>query len=690
MFYILLNHTAIMIYLFMGIYVWKMDSKRKSNILFLILCLMFVFISLEQLIIINISNEETVYFMDRISQIGWLNYPGVLLSLSFQINQTNEEDYLNNKLKKTLIYLPGAIFTGYELFINSYSIRATQIVIVIRLIEYLYNYSYASLVFYNIWCWWKDSSSERTKKQAEILLTFGSLTIAFGALNDFVLLLPIDQFIFLILMFSIWHVNIKYKFLNLSSLITAEDIVDKITDIVIVINAEGIIISLNKKGEEVLGYKYSELTNSHLSKVISLDFNDLFQKSMINHNVMQDKEIYLKTNKGRLITISIDVFTVKDKTGDIMGYVIICQDKTLINKLQVEISERVTKEQELYYLSLHDSLTGLYNRTYFEKQIQKFNNLDNNCLGIIMCDLDGLKLVNDTLGHDVGDKLLINASSVIKSSLQAKDTVYRIGGDEFAILVPQSTEENMNKICSKIQKGVQEFNAKGPQLMLSISVGFAISRDSSKDVTELFKEADDNMYREKLNHNQSVRNTLVQGMMKTLEARDFITEGHADRLKEIMLKFAKYINLPASKLTNLQLLAQFHDIGKIGIPDRILFKPHSLSSKEKVEMQRHSEIGYRIALSLPDLQPIADLILKHHERWDGKGYPLGIKEDKIPIDCRILAIVDAFDAMTSDRPYRKAMTIGAAMTELKSNIGTQFDPRLVFEFLEMLGKDKDS
>jgi HD-GYP domain-containing protein (c-di-GMP phosphodiesterase class II) len=227
--------------------------------------------------------------------------------------------------------------------------------------------------------------------------------------------------------------------------------------------------------------------------------------------------------------------------------------------------------------------------------------------------------------------------------------------------------------------------------MISISIGFAISSSDFHDINELYKEADDNMYREKLNHIQSFRSSMVQGMMKTLEARDFLTEGHAERMRELIWNLGTYVGLRSNMLTNLQLLAQFHDIGKVGISDKILFKPGTLTEIERLEMQRHSEIGYRIAQSIPDLSSISDLILKHHERWDGRGYPLGVKGEDIPLECRVLAIVDAYDAMTNDRPYRKAMSEEEALAEIENNAGTQFDPALVAKFLHMLRKsDRDS
>jgi HD-GYP domain-containing protein (c-di-GMP phosphodiesterase class II) len=197
----------------------------------------------------------------------------------------------------------------------------------------------------------------------------------------------------------------------------------------------------------------------------------------------------------------------------------------------------------------------------------------------------------------------------------------------------------------------------------------------------VYKEVDNSMYREKLHRSKSTRSALVQALMKALEARDFITEEHADRLQDIVISLGKALRLSERNLADLRLLAQFHDIGKVGIPDRILFKPGRLNGEEYKEMQRHSEIGHRIAQSAPDLLPIADHILKHHEWWNGEGYPLGLKEEAIPLECRILAIADAYDAMTSDRLYRKALSQEQAFKELVKHAGIQFDPKLVPIFI---------
>jgi diguanylate cyclase (GGDEF)-like protein/PAS domain S-box-containing protein len=351
-----------------------------------------------------------------------------------------------------------------------------------------------------------------------------------------------------------------------------------------------------------------------------------------------------------------------------------------------DITDRKQMEQQLRYIGLHDPVTGLYNRLYFEEEMLRLEDCRQCPVGLIVCDLDGLKLVNDTLGHSQGDALLKATAHVIRSCFRTSDVVARIGGDEFAILMPFSDIEATEQACRRIREASNEYSQSNPLIPISISVGMANKSDPAVSMNAVFKEADNNMYREKLHHSQSNRSAIVQTLSTAMEARDFITDGHADRLQDIVADMGNALGLTASIISDLRLLARFHDIGKVGVPDHILFKPGKLTAEEYVIMQRHSEIGYRIAQSSPDLTPIADWILKHHERWDGQGYPLGLTAADIPLACRILGIADAYDAMTNDRPYRQAMTSAAAIVEIKHCSGSQFDPQLVEIFIRLVEK----
>lgn len=354
-------------------------------------------------------------------------------------------------------------------------------------------------------------------------------------------------------------------------------------------------------------------------------------------------------------------------------------------KVRRDLSE---SEARYRFISMRDSLTGLYNRNYFEEECRRLDTVQANPLGLILCDVDGLKLINDTLGHDAGNSLLLKTALAIRGSFRENDMVARIGGDEFAVLLPKTSNIMIEEAVKRIEAAVQKDNDLETGPHLSLSIGYAFRKDAAISMTELFKIADNNMYREKLYRSQSTRSTIVNTLRKALEARDFITEGHTERLQNLVIILATAIGFPENRLTDLRLLAQFHDIGKVGIPDRILFKQGKLTQPEILEMQRHCEIGYRIAQASPDLMPIADWILRHHEWWNGAGYPLQLKGEEIPLECRILAIVDAFDAMTNDRPYRKALSVQEAVERLTTAAGIQFDPYLAGEFVETIKNNR--
>ncbi|MZP30670.1 diguanylate cyclase [Heliobacterium undosum] len=361
----------------------------------------------------------------------------------------------------------------------------------------------------------------------------------------------------------------------------------------------------------------------------------------------------------------------------------------LYQTVQMELEERKKAEEALRFLSLHDALTGTYNRAFFERELARLAEDKVGGIGIICCDVDGLKLVNDTLGHSVGDDLLIQTARILEGVFREKGIVARMGGDEFAVLLRNVEEGQVQRACQQIRESLELMKPEIMGLRMSLSVGWKYSSQPPADeeaVRALMREADDTMYRQKLSSNQSNRNALVQALMKMLEVRDFITEGHSQRLQELVVKLGKDVGLSDGRITDLCLLAQFHDIGKVGIPDQILFKPGPLTIEERKQMERHAEIGHRIAQVVPGLLPVADLILKHHEWWNGKGYPLGLKEEDIPIEARILAITDAYDAMTNDRTYRKAMSEEAALCELRRCSGVQFDPRLVDRFIAIAGE----
>lgn len=352
-----------------------------------------------------------------------------------------------------------------------------------------------------------------------------------------------------------------------------------------------------------------------------------------------------------------------------------------------DVTDRKYLEQKLLHLSAHDSLTAVYNRAYFEVALQEYSHLRYMPVGIVNCDVNGLKLINDTFGSETGDIMLGMAAEILRAVFPETSVIARTGGDEFSVLLPNTSAELVDRYCQQVRLQVLEYNQRNNGdsrgVNLSLSMGHAVGGGSLERVSECMREAENAMQREKLHSGQSARSALVSTVKKLLEVRDFQTGGHATRMIDACEQMARLLNLSDERIADIRLLAQFHDIGKVGIPDHILFKSGPLTDEEFMIMKRHSDIGHRIALSSPELLPIAESILQHHEWWDGSGYPLGVKGTDIPLECRILSIVDAYDAMTSERPYRQPLSHDAALAEVCRNAGRQFDPDLVELFMEL-------
>lgn len=406
---------------------------------------------------------------------------------------------------------------------------------------------------------------------------------------------------------------------------------------------------------------------------------------MRNETIMNDlKQVIEEVVKKR--TLSAHYFTIP-LNGQTHYFEVRIQisefDEVLI--MIRDMTERVTLENQLRDLAEKDALTHITNRRFFEAALEEIDQQTINHLIIVLIDIDGLKFVNDTLGHLVGDQVIISTSQFVKNCFQRYGIVSRVGGDEFGIIIRNQLPETVETALDDLKNTLNVFNESGrAPFKISLSYGYAYHASGRIDTDFLFQEADDNMYQNKLLKESSVRNSLVKTLMKALEVKDYVTEGHTNRMQALSTLIGHELHLHQNIMDRIQLLTQFHDIGKVGIPDSILKKPANLSPDEWKVMKTHTTIGERIANESSELKEISHLILKHHEKWDGSGYPLGLLGDDIPIECRILSIVDSFDAMTNDRPYRAALSFGTAIEEIINCSGTQFDPDLVEVFTDVI------
>jgi len=346
----------------------------------------------------------------------------------------------------------------------------------------------------------------------------------------------------------------------------------------------------------------------------------------------------------------------------------------------------VVQNKKNSYLGFHDQLTGLYNRRFYEDELKRLDTKSNLPLTIAMGDVNGLKLVNDSFGHAMGDELLKKVTEAIQHSCRAVDIIARLGGDEFVIILPKTTGVEAKRVIKRIwERAAKE---KVNSLNISISFGYATKTSEKENVQEIFKKAEDHMYKHKVYESSSTRSTTVDLIINTLYEKNNREMLHSNRVSKLCEDIAIKMNFDKDDVNKIRLAGLMHDIGKIGITEKILNKPQKLTNNEWIEMKRHPEIGYRILSSVHEFSEIADYVLEHQERWDGKGYPRGLKGEKISLQARIIAIADSFDAMTTHRAYGTILSQDEAIDEIRKCSGSQFDPTLAKIFIEkVLGKE---
>jgi diguanylate cyclase (GGDEF)-like protein/PAS domain S-box-containing protein/putative nucleotidyltransferase with HDIG domain len=441
---------------------------------------------------------------------------------------------------------------------------------------------------------------------------------------------------------------------------------------------QGNILAANDKLSEITGYAKSELEGS----------------SVFNLMVLPEDQEIAEENIKRIIAgedLEFDILSLKK--SDHQHYTHLKETSILLGNgekgvlsMQIDINDRIEQEKEIKYLLYRDVLTDLYNRRFIKEELERLDSSRQLPISIIMADINGLKIINDSYGHSAGDELLIKTAEILKKELRQEELLARYGGDEFIILLPQTSKKEAQVILNRIKESCRR--AEEDKLPISISFGLAVKENMEQEINDVLKQADDLMYQNKLLASRSSKSKIVSSLLSSLKAKSDETQEHALRMISLASELAEKLELSNSEINRLALLATLHDIGKTTISEKILTKKAKLTKQEWKIMKEHCERGYKIASSSEEFALVADEILAHHEYWNGSGYPRGLYAEGIPYLARIISIIDAYDVMTNDRSYSPAVPKEEALKEIERCAGSQFDPELAAEFINMM-RDKN-
>ena len=420
---------------------------------------------------------------------------------------------------------------------------------------------------------------------------------------------------------------------------------------------------LGKSKTEIIGKKDSDLFDEATADFIMKCDKEVIEKKHAIHI-----EQWLTSVKGEKILTDTMKTPYLDEKGNLIGIIGISRD----------ITEKKQWENEIQYLSFHDQLTGLYNRRFYEEELKRFDKARNIPLAIIMGDINDLKFMNDSFGHHAGDQMIQKAARAMLKGCREDDVVARVGGDEFAIILPKTSLSTAQQVIQRIESYLSTENVG--VISASVSFGCAAKGDKGQSIYDVIKIAEDRMYLKKMNMKAEMQGKAINIIVNTFFNKNNQEQEHSRRVGDICKAIAHEMNFNQEEIYNIKLAGIMHDIGKVDIDEEILNKKGPLSASDWEQIKKHPEVGYRMLNTDRDFFDIAAFVDQHHERWDGSGYPNGLKGKEILMEARIIAIAEAYDDMTNNEDH--LLTWKEAGEEIKRNSGTQFDPEVAEIFLE--------
>jgi diguanylate cyclase (GGDEF)-like protein/putative nucleotidyltransferase with HDIG domain len=377
-----------------------------------------------------------------------------------------------------------------------------------------------------------------------------------------------------------------------------------------------------------------------------------------------------------------------------------------------ELESRYRELVDARHQAATDGLTGIYNHRTLQDALTREVERSvryGHPLALLMMDVDGFKLFNDTYGHQAGDGVLRQVAGVLTKMMRTGDFIGRYGGDEFMAILPHTDRDGATSMAKRTLEAfsLEKLHTDtGDDLPLVVSIGVAVCPDDSQHKQELLACADASLYEAKQASGSSLRVArqepdemvayqdtplkVLDSLVRGIDSKDSYTRQHSQQDADLAAELGDALGLSQEPLRALRVAGLLHDVGKIGVPDDILKKPGPLTDEERRTMQEHVVLGKLIIQGVPNLQDVVEAVYTHHERWDGTGYPQGLKGEEIPLLGRVLAVADAYSAMILDRPYRKALSHEQAVEELRRGAGTQLDPELVEQLIDLLERRREA
>lgn len=431
-----------------------------------------------------------------------------------------------------------------------------------------------------------------------------------------------------------------------------------------IVDMEGELEYVSPSVQDMLGYTPEEFLRQDRT-LTRRGLDERFFKE-------QNREIEIETARGDKRIIEVTEVLIRERSGEIVALEGIAKD----------ITEKKERQLEIEYLSFHDSMTGLYNRRFFEAELSRLDVSRNYPISILYGDINGLKLANDIFGHEVGDKLIMTVSKIIKMECRGDDIIARIGGDEYAIILPKANRDVVEGIVSRIMKAIERERLNG--IVVSVSFGWATKQSEGEALEDTLKKADERMYKKKLKESPVMRRNTVELIISKAEELGIVQAKIKSKDADILDGLSRELELDDRERELLFESYRLRNIGKYALDKSILESTEKLKNSDWNSVKRHPELGYRILSATPKYERYADFILYHHENWDSTGYPNGIGEKSIPLISRVIAVVDAYSSMVEDRKFRRAYDRDFAISEIKSCSGKRYDPDIVDIFLRIV------